>query len=552
VNDPYDTLSSHPVTGDGPPRHLWDNDFTAADEPAAELATGFTSLAFIRAALRRGAKLWLATAVAGLLIGCGLFAKFPPAYQASTTVLLANNPNEDPITAAETDAALARSQTVAEQVVHQLRLRQSVSSFVAASSVTVVTNQVLDMSVGAPSRHAAVVRANALAAAFLQFRARYARAQQQETAAGLDQQVAVAQQRLNSVNTQISQVSAQPASVGQQARLKSLGARRDDASNALAEIKQYATSTLATTKTTTNSMVRDSRVLDRATVTSLSRLKSAALDVAGGLVGGLALGMGIVIVGALMSNRLRRRDEVAEALGAPVRLSVGALAKRSWLLRRASRQDLDLRRVVAHLHGAVPGGYSRPSSLAIAAVDDAHVPARAVALLAVRCANEEKKVVVADLSGDAHLARMLRVKDPGVHVVNHSGVDFVLVLPDREEVAPIGPLHGGTSPVSRARASEAVMAAGASADLLLTLAALDPASGADHLTTWATDVVAVVTAGKSSAERIRGVGEMVRTAGMRLDSAVFIGADKNDLSLGVTPASDQPVQAGPGSALVDR
>ena len=84
-----------------------------------------------------------------------------------------------------------------------------------------------------------------------------------------------------------------------------------------------------------------------------------------------------------------------------------------------------------------------------------------------------------------------------------------------------------------------------SADLLLTLVTLDPALGGDHLATWATNAVVVVSAGQSSAERIHGVGEMIRLAGMRLDSVVLLGADKSDESLGLTPRPDE--QAGMGA-----
>ena len=80
---------------------------------------------------------------------------------------------------------------------------------------------------------------------------------------------------------------------------------------------------------------------------------------------------------------------------------------------------------------------------------------------------------------------------------------------------------------------------------MLTLATLDPAFGGDHLATWATDAVAVVTAGESSAERIHAVGEMIRLAGMRLDSAVLVGADKGDESLGVALAPDEPAPVRP-------
>jgi hypothetical protein len=78
-----------------------------------------------------------------------------------------------------------------------------------------------------------------------------------------------------------------------------------------------------------------------------------------------------------------------------------------------------------------------------------------------------------------------------------------------------------------------VVTACSSADLLLTLVTLDPALGADYLPTWASDAVVVVTAGRSSAEKVHGVGEMIRLSGIRLDSAILIDADRSDKSLGV-------------------
>ena len=101
-----------------------------------------------------------------------------------------------------------------------------------------------------------------------------------------------------------------------------------------------------------------------------------------------------------------------------------------------------------------------------------------------------------------------------------------------------------TSAAGPAQAGDALVASYASADVLLTLVTLDPALGGDHLATWAANAVVVVTAGQSSAERIHGVGEMIRLAGTRLDSVVLIGADKSDESLGLTPRPDE--QAGIG------
>ena len=82
--------------------------------------------------------------------------------------------------------------------------------------------------------------------------------------------------------------------------------------------------------TDTNAIVTGSYVLNPATALPRSLIKGPALYFVGGLFGGLVVGMGGVIVAALLSRRLRRRDDVAVAMGAPVRLSVGPLRRRRW------------------------------------------------------------------------------------------------------------------------------------------------------------------------------------------------------------------------------
>jgi capsular polysaccharide biosynthesis protein len=546
VNDPYGSLASPYGAGDDLPDSIWTHgDFTPVQEfPVVELTGGYTSGAFIKAALRRRIRLWCATAFVGVLIGLGLYVKFPPAYHATATLLLTNSPSESSATAMETEATLAQSVPVAEGVVHQLKLQQSVASFMAASVVTVTTDQVLEVTVGAPSASAAVTRANALAETFLQFRATYLEIQQQDLVTELNQQQTQAQQRLDSINAQIKLVSAEPNSHAQQARLTKLQAAEIDANNALGQVKSYVVGAVAASKTLTDSMVQDSKVIDPATLAKHSLVKSVTFDAAAGLVGGLALGMAIVVIGALVSDRLRRRDEVAEAFGAPVGLSVGALRGRRWP-RRARQRDLDLRRVVAHLGNTLPGSSRGPAGLAVIAVDDARVAAQAVASLAVSYAHEGKKVIAADLSGRAALARLLGVRNAGTHPVSREGARFLVAVPEPYDVAPVGPLPGSTLSVGPAQVDKAVIGAGGSADVLLTLATLEPAFGSEYLATWATDAVVMVTAGQSSQERIRGVRAMLQLAGMRLSSVVLVGADKKDQSLGASGAWDEPASFGP-------
>lgn len=532
------------------PDRIWTHgDFTPVQEfPLAELTAGYTSGAFLRAALRRRLRFWCAFAFAGLLIGLGLYVKFPPQYHATTTLLLTNPSGENAATEMQTEATLAQSLPVAESVMRQLGLPGTVASFMATCTVTVSTDQVLTITVGAPSASAAVARTNALATAFLQFRATYLGIQQQDLVTELNQQQAQAQKRLDAINTRIEQVSAEPSSPNQQASLKKLQTEELDASNALGQVKAYVVGTIAESKKTMDSIVQNSKVLNPATLAKYSRVKNATLDVAGGLIGGMALGIAIVVVGALVSDRLRRRDDVAEAFGAPVRLSVGPLRKSRGLMaisRQRARRDLDLRRVVAYLRSILPGSSRGPVGLAIVAVGDVQVASRVVASLAVTCANEGKKVIVADLSGSAGLARLLGVKGAGVHPVSREGASFVVTVPKPEDVAPVGPLPGSALPAVPAEADKALVAASNSADILLTLATLDPAFGSEYLATWATEAVAMVTAGHASEERIRGVRAMIRLAGIRLDSVVLVEADKRDQSLGVSRPWDAPASFGP-------
>ena len=58
-----------------------------------------------------------------------------------------------------------------------------------------------------------------------------------------------------------------------------------------------------------------------------SKLKPLISYAVLGLIAGLAVGLAIIVVRALVSDRLRRRDDIAYALDAPVRLSVGTIAR---------------------------------------------------------------------------------------------------------------------------------------------------------------------------------------------------------------------------------
>ena len=77
--------------------------------------------------------------------------KYPPACQASASVFLTNNPNQDAVSAMLTNVTLAESRPVAQAVLQKLGLQQSSRQPSASSTASVVTNQVLLITVSAPT-----------------------------------------------------------------------------------------------------------------------------------------------------------------------------------------------------------------------------------------------------------------------------------------------------------------------------------------------------------------------------------------------------------------
>ena len=166
-------------------------------------------------------------------------------------------------------------------------------------------------------------RANAIANAFLQFRARQETSAQQVLVRSLEQELGQATQTEQNLSSQISRVQAEPSSPSRQTKLKSLQNEHKQALINLGVLQQTVAGAQAGNSTL--SAVTASVVLDPASPLAHSKLKGRLIYAVYGLIVGLLLGIGIVVVRAVVSDKLRRRDDIARALGAPVKLSVGAV-----------------------------------------------------------------------------------------------------------------------------------------------------------------------------------------------------------------------------------
>jgi capsular polysaccharide biosynthesis protein len=552
VKDPDPMVALSADSADELRERLWAyEDFSATQEhPGFDVTGAFASLGFLRAALRRRRRLWLALGVLGFVIGLGVYKAYPPAYSASTTLLLTNEQGSDPTTAMLTNQSLAQSEPVAEAVVRQLGLSQTPGSLLAAYTAVSATEEVLQITANAPSSTRAVDEAQAIASQFLIFRGNILRTQQQQQATALNQEVTTAEQNLSSLGAQITALggtvpSDNPTTPTTAAppttKVGKLEAKYTAADNALSTLKQQVTGTIAQDQVNVASMIDGSQVLDPATAEKHSKLKAIGYDVVTGLFAGLVLGMAIVVLQALISDRLRRRDDIAFALGAPVKLSVGPVTSRRLLAspRARAASERATWQIARHLRRVAPARAANGSAIALAVVpvDNARTVATAVVAMARSCAEDGTRVLIADLASGAPVARRLGAADAGIRQVHLGSAQVAVFVPDPDDLAPNGPLRTGTSAASANQGE--LERAFRGADLLLTVAELDPASGGDHLGTWATDAVAVITAGRTHGQHAYAVGEMLRLSGVRVASSVVIGADADDLSLGLGTAEPE-------------
>ena len=298
-----------------------------------------------------------------------------------------------------------------------------------------------------------------------------------------------------------------------------------------------------------DSIVAASHVLDPPSVVPQSAKKRIVLNTMAGLIGGLALGMGLVLFQALTSGRIRRRDEAAVALATPVRFSAGPLTGRGSRWRRLTRRSSPKRSLEVLVHGlesAIPTpSRARPARLALVAVDDAEEAALVAGTLGAHLAAEGKAVFLVDLSESGRLKAALtkalaRQQGPGPQV------EPVVHRPEGQPFLARGPLGAPPNATTELSKGDPVRPAWNRADVVLTLAEVSPGVGLDHLTSWVDRVVLLVAAGRSSAERLRTTGELVRSAGLELDFAMMVRADRTDESSGRRDPQD-PGWAGTGT-----
>lgn len=498
-------------------------DWDAAERETAEPgpmkeSTPLINLHFMASAVKRHRWLVAACALVGLLAGVGFAVLSPAKDVATTSVLLTRDVSVDPDRAVATDLALAATDQVAGDAAKKLKLNVAATDFAKDITVTKVTDDVLRISVSGPTQAAAKARANAVATAFLQFRSSTLTQQAKVTASTLSDQIAQLNSQINALTTRINDANSTSATA-----LSDLIAQRSQATSQISTLQDQVQSALLSA----TSISATSRVLDPATTTPPSKIKRYGIDGAGGFFAGGALAILVIIIGATISWRVRRREDMAEAIGAPVRSLHGA--------RRWSKGDL---RLASDLVGnlAADGqafGWISPE-----------IPkssTRLLSAIARDLAAEGQEVLLVDLSGRNLLKNVVKDRRGKGDLSS-----ITTIVPDREVALARGPLGlRDSSDEANDAFTEATADYAehyAKADVVLVLAYVDPALGAEHLRSWIDSAVISVAAGASTPERLNTTAELLRVAGIRVRAGFLLDADRTDESLGM-PFAEQPIES---------
>jgi hypothetical protein len=486
----------------------WDASESEYDDPSApgRPLPALVSLHFLRSALRRRWVACVLCAVAGLLTAAALLVVLPASHDAKAMLVLAHDPQTDPTRAMSTDVSLLTSRTVAAHTIAKLGLRMTSDEFLSNLTVVPVSDDLVSLTLTAPSDREAVRRLGILTSTYLDFRAEQISLQSTIVVDGMQQRIVELQEQVADLSQRIEQLSA--AGGSEASALSDAIAQRAQVNGQIETLVQSVQD--ATLRN--SSIASSSRVIDPAAVET----------------GGVK--RRIVLFLAITSDKLRRRFDVAAALQVPVPVSVGRIAPVSsrwlWLphlravnTRRAAERQRLARAIEMEL--ALPGRFGR---LAVACIDNPDEVCFALAAAAWDLAAREIPILLLDLSEHGSLEAAVRNLMPG------DNVNRLSVL--RPRGVPALARDPADLYVVGHEDEDSDQPSPADTDVSLILADLDPSVGADHLTVWTERVIVAVTAGRSSAERVRTAADLVRAAELDLRFAALLHADGTDESSG--------------------
>ena len=492
------------------------------------------SLHFIRTALLRRLAICVLSPVLGILIAGLYMLAFPPPHEAEASLILTTDAGSSAEAAVATNVSLLQTKTLANRAVSELGLSMTADEFFDTMKSETVGSQLLELRITGPDDAEAVRRLNGLTTVYLAFRAEQLSLQSDVLVNGLKDRIATLESEITKLAAATAKLRAEGGPDSNR-KLTAASAQRGALDARIETLQQSVED--ATLRN--SAVVESSRVLDPPTAVAGRATRNLALGLASGFIGGTALGWGGVLFAAITSSRLRRRSDIARTTGSSVPISVGRIdpISRAWrwlppLHAAARRRDAERERL-AHALSEELMLPDRSNRLAVAVVDNAAEVSYAVAEAARSLAAQGRSVTVLDLTGRG--SRGLRAALPRT-----PGTNVPTVLRPRG-LAPLAHQAADLVPVGHWDHDEATQPS--LGDATLILADLDPAIGADHLTAWTERVVLVLTAGRTSVEKVATIGGQIRGAGLELRFAAVVRTEPTDDSSGALRVG-QPATSG--------
>ncbi|MFF1607128.1 Wzz/FepE/Etk N-terminal domain-containing protein [Amycolatopsis sp. NPDC058278] len=314
--------------------------------PSQAPAAPLVDLQRLFIAIRRRKRVWLATALLGLIAGTALafVLPAPPTAVAKVIVVHQDDSPTDSGTLMRTDVAVLQTTQIAGAALKKLGSTDSPEDFMKNYAGLGLTNNVLQITVKAKSNEEAVARAQALAETFIADHVKRSQAAAAAQSQAILDQRKNAQDELAKVEQQIV-VEEGKGRQASQPTLENLYSRR---AALTAQITDF-TSRAQQAGIGSPQVTAGTQVVDAARALPKAFLKTTATNAGIGFALGLALGLALVAVGAVSRDRPVLRREISTHLGASVIAQLPSKPRGPARLWRRSRAVSERKRVATTL-----------------------------------------------------------------------------------------------------------------------------------------------------------------------------------------------------------
>ncbi len=291
--------------------------------------------------------LWLVALLGiGVTYGVLLTLVQSPVYAAKSLILLppsATDAQGHPLRSMETEAHIADSADILSRAGATFTPPLTAKTLRHRVTTSVVSSDILDVSVEAGRASGAKQLADAVANAYVAYSNGAAAVQADSSVAVLQAQATDLDQRIRQLESDINAGTARLAGLDQHsaeaarqgALLDAMRSEQVEASRQLSTV----TNRIADVKLSAQLSSRGTRVLQPADTPSKPLRPRPVVNVGGGAAVGLFVAIVLALAFDRNDGRLRLRDDIAEAVGAPVVASLG-IPRRSGVDRCKSLLDL--------------------------------------------------------------------------------------------------------------------------------------------------------------------------------------------------------------------